>query len=63
MRKGIWEMLGETLREASLVVVGVGFLERLFSDGSISAEDAVLVLCVSALIWLSGAWMEETREE
>jgi hypothetical protein len=63
MHKGIWEMLGETLREGALVIFAVGFLEKVFADDPVPEEHTVVVLGVAALSWLSGALMEQLRRE
>jgi hypothetical protein len=56
-------MLGETLREVALVILAAGLVERIFSDRAVRHEDVLLVLGVSTLAWLSGAYMEEHRKE
>ena len=49
--------------EASLVVLAVGLLDQIFSDSPITVNYAMMVLGVSGMIWVSGAWMEQARKE
>ena len=61
-RKSVQEMVGEFLREASVLVLVFGFLDAFVKEQGASAEYWLGVVMVSGFALLSGILAERTRQ-
>lgn len=60
-RKTVAEMFGELLREAAVLIIVFGFLDKLLKIEPISAGWAIKTIGAAASSFLSGVTLERVR--
>lgn len=62
-RSSTEKMWGEFFREAAVLVIVFGILDKVIENHAISVAYGGAILAVSSLLLGSGMWLERTRKE